>query len=322
VSELVSILVPVYNCEAWVDAAIGSALAQTWQPLEVIALDDASTDGSWQKLQKWAPRVRLERAARNGGQNVSRNRLTASARGEWLLYLDADDELAPDAVAEKMRCAGGADGVYGSMEVRFQDGARLRRSTRIEATDFPDPLAAAFLWKYPNTSALLFRRAALLEVGGWNEDIRNCTDYDLYFRLLLARKRLVAAARSTTVYRQWSETQAVHENPARRMATRLGVMWRAALALESERRMEREAREAFVNAALAVIRTLYPLAPADALREHARLKSWNRGLTPSPAHFSRGYRAGYRMLGFRGAELLAAATRFARRSPGTDLFAG
>src|SRR5262245_39380012 len=73
VAELVSILIPVYNCREWVGRAIESALEQTWSNCEIIALDDCSTDGSWEVLQQWVRRIRIERAERNGGQNVSRN---------------------------------------------------------------------------------------------------------------------------------------------------------------------------------------------------------------------------------------------------------
>src|SRR4051794_33722885 len=103
--ELVSILIPVYNCQPWAAQAIGSALAQTWPNKEIIALDDCSTDGSWDLLQSFGSDIRIEQAPKNGGQNVTRNRLTALSRGEWLLYLDADDELMPDNVEQKMRYA-------------------------------------------------------------------------------------------------------------------------------------------------------------------------------------------------------------------------
>ena len=113
---LVSILIPVYNARQWVGAAIDSALAQTWPDTEVIVLDDGSTDGSLDVVQAYAGRVRIHTQS-NGGQNVSRNRLTEFSRGDWLVYLDADDELSADAVRLKLEAAGDADAVYGSMDV-------------------------------------------------------------------------------------------------------------------------------------------------------------------------------------------------------------
>ena len=122
---LVSILIPVYNTRQWVGAAIDSALAQTWPDTEVVVLDDGSTDGSLDVVQAYAGRVRIHTQS-NGGQNVSRNRLTEFSRGDWLIYLDADDELSADAVRLKIEAAGAADAVYGSMDVCSSDLRRTR----------------------------------------------------------------------------------------------------------------------------------------------------------------------------------------------------
>ena len=304
----VSILVPVHNAREWIAAAIESALAQSWDNTEVIVLDDGSTDGSIDAVRAYAPNIRIEFQQRRG-QNASRNRLTALSSGEWLLYLDADDELAPDAVERKMARSSGADALYGSMELRTQRGRDLISSQIIVATSFDDPLAAAFLWKYPNTSSFMFRRQAVVDAGGWNEAIHSCTDYDLYFKLLLAGKELRPVPDSFSVYRHWDSGQASRENAIRQMTTRLDVMWRAADALTESKRWTLEGRVAFSAAALGVIRVMYLLDPSRAVAEHQRLRVWNPRLEPAPPFFSASYRAAYRLLGFRGAERIARATR-------------
>jgi glycosyltransferase involved in cell wall biosynthesis len=316
---LVSILIPVYNARPWVGRAIESALQQTWDDKEIIALDDGSTDGSWEVLQSWQSRIRIEKAPQNRGQNATRNALTHMSRGEWLVYLDADDELEPDSVAQKMRFSPDADAIYGTVEMRHYEGEKVTGSREIRAEKLADPLAGAFLWKFPNTSSFMFRRVALDEVGGWNENIQNCTDYDLYFRLLLAGKRLAPAPESRTVYRQWSPTQAVYENLLRRSTTWLQVMWRPVLQLETEGRLTPAIKQAFGDAALRVIRTIHQFDRGRALEEHRKLRRWNQTLTPSPDQFSAGYRRGYRLLGFRGAEWLASLTRFLRPTPPQDV---
>ena len=174
--DLVSILIPVYNARPWVGRAIESALAQTWPEIEVIALDDCSTDGSWEVLQEWKSRIRVERAAKNGGQNISRNALTKMSRGTWLVYLDADDELAPDSVEQKMKHTGGAEAVYGSMDMVTFQGCEPTQSEKRPAEEYPDPLKAALWWAYPNTSCFVFKRTAVLAAGGWDETVKNCTD--------------------------------------------------------------------------------------------------------------------------------------------------
>lgn len=305
---LVSILIPVFNCRAWVARAVETALQQTWTNKEIIIYDDGSTDGSIEAILPYRDRVRID-AAGNGGQNVSRNRLTVLSRGEWLLYLDSDDELAPDSIEQKMRFSSAADVIYGSTEVAtFQEETKIQVNERV-ALDFSDPWVAAFLWKYPNTSAMLFRRSAVLDVGGWNEGIQNCTDYDLYFRLLAKDLRFKAAPYAWSLYRQWSMTQAVNEAPLRKMRARLTVMHAAAETLRDSGRFTAHREQAFLDAALAVIRIIFLMDPGLAAKEHARLLTWKQQLKPSATLFPARYRFAYRLLGFRVAEHLSEWTR-------------
>ena len=308
----VSILIPVYNAGEWLRPAIESSLAQTGADIEVIVLDDGSTDGSIEVARSFGPRIRVEQQA-NAGQNVSRNNLTALSSGEWLIYLDADDALEPDAVRHKLARADGAAAVYGTMELRRYRGGAVVESQSFPARDYPDPFAAAFQWKYPNTSSFMIGRAALIEAGGWNESIRSCTDYDLYFRILLAGGRFAAAPESRSIYRHWSRAQASLEDTLRQTTTRLDVMWGAARELDRRGQWTPEAREAFGNAALGVIRILHTVDADRAAQEFARLRAWNPGLRPAAAHFSTSYRAALRLLGFRGAEFVADTVRRLKR---------
>lgn len=310
----VSILIPVYNGRRWLAAAIQSALGQTWDHTEVIVLDDGSTDGSGEVARAFGGTIRFE-SQPNGGQNVSRNRLTALSSGEWLAYLDADDELAPDAVERKMVHADRADAVYGSMELRHYRRDDVVSTQLFRAVEYDDQLVAAFLWKYPNTSSFMFRKSAVTAAGGWNESIRSCTDYDLYFRLLLSGARVRAAADSLSVYRHWHAGQASVEDVFRQTTTRLQVMWHAIDVLDRTNRQTNSVRAAFTNAALGVIRILYATDPRRAASEHARLRAWNPSLDPQPPFFPRGYRVAYRWLGFEGAERIAAATRILKPKP-------
>jgi GT2 family glycosyltransferase len=314
VRSLVSILIPVYNGRRWLAAAIQSALAQTWDRKEIIVLDDGSTDGSGDVARTFGTAIKFETQP-NGGQNASRNRLTTLSSGEWLVYLDADDELAPGAVDCKMRHGDRADAVYGSMELRRYRDDDVVSTEMFRATEYDDQLAAAFLWRYPNTSAFMFRKSAVIAAGGWNESIRSCTDYDLYFRLLLNGSRVRAAADSLSVYRHWHTGQASLEDVFRQTTTRLQVMWRAVEVLDRTQRWTAASRAAFSNAALGVIRILYGTDAHRAAGEHARLRAWNPSLGPEPPFFSRGYRAAYQLLGFEGAERVAAAVRILKPKP-------
>src|SRR5438270_8196036 len=100
--KLVSILIPVYNAEAFIAEAIQSALDQTWPAKEVIAVDDGSTDRSPEILKSFGPRIRII-AQENRGASVARNRALNEAQGEFIQFLDADDLMARNKIEAQMQ---------------------------------------------------------------------------------------------------------------------------------------------------------------------------------------------------------------------------
>src|SRR5438445_11038569 len=93
----VSIIIPVYNAEAFVADAIQSALDQTWPAKEIIAVDDGSTDRSAEVLKSFAPRIKVIEQE-NRGASAARNRALSEGRGDFIQFFDADDLLAPDMI--------------------------------------------------------------------------------------------------------------------------------------------------------------------------------------------------------------------------------
>src|SRR5262245_42892691 len=99
----VSVIIPTWNRAATVVAAVESALAQTHAPLEVLVCDDGSSDDSAQRVGAMSdPRVRWLPGPRGGRPAIPRNRGIVAARGEWLAFLDSDDEWLPDKLARQL----------------------------------------------------------------------------------------------------------------------------------------------------------------------------------------------------------------------------
>ena len=92
---LVSCVIPVYNGARYLAESIESVLAQEYRPLEVIVVDDGSTDGTGAVLDAFGDRIRSFRQE-NGGPSVARNRGMEMSRGEFIAFLDADDLWVPD----------------------------------------------------------------------------------------------------------------------------------------------------------------------------------------------------------------------------------
>jgi len=106
VSEpLISVITPAYNCAAYIEQTIDSVLAQTLSELEIIIIDDASTDDSLQLLNRLAARderLRILSAMHNSGQAACRNRGVREARGRYIAFIDADDVWLPDKLARQL----------------------------------------------------------------------------------------------------------------------------------------------------------------------------------------------------------------------------
>ncbi|NLE29707.1 MAG: glycosyltransferase family 2 protein [Phycisphaerae bacterium] len=99
---LVSIVIPTYNYSAYIGTAIRSCLEQRHQPVEVIVVDDGSTDGTSELIQKeFGDKVDYLYQS-NQGVSSARNRGLARAKGEFIIFLDADDYLTPDAVTLRL----------------------------------------------------------------------------------------------------------------------------------------------------------------------------------------------------------------------------
>ena len=101
---LITVGLTTFNAAAIVERAVRSALAQTWRPIEVVAVDDCSTDGTREILDRLAgrhPELRVFGNTVNGGVAVSRNRILAEARGEFVAFFDDDDESLPERIASQ-----------------------------------------------------------------------------------------------------------------------------------------------------------------------------------------------------------------------------
>lgn len=114
----VSVIVPVYNVRQLLPRCIASVQAQTWQEFELLLVDDGSTDGSGQLCDEYAAqdaRIRVLHKE-NGGQGSARDLALQHARGEYICYLDSDDEILPSLLENTLRAAREADAdivVYG-----------------------------------------------------------------------------------------------------------------------------------------------------------------------------------------------------------------
>ena len=97
---LVTVLIPAFNRADTINRAIDSALAQDWPAMEVLVVDDGSTDQTRDRVRCYRdPRLRLIERAINGGAAAARNTGIAEAKGDFIAFLDSDDEFLPGKIA-------------------------------------------------------------------------------------------------------------------------------------------------------------------------------------------------------------------------------
>ncbi len=173
---LVSVVIPVFNAERFLAETMESVFRQSYPDLEIIVVDDGSTDGSRQVIESFGARVRLE-VGPNRGASAARNRGTALARGVFVQYLDADDLLAPKAIANRVEALhrSGADVAYSDWQRLEESGAGEFTPAEVVArtVESVDPVLEIALftdfWCPPAT--LLYRRSIVEQIGGWNETL-------------------------------------------------------------------------------------------------------------------------------------------------------
>lgn len=179
----VSIVIPVYNAAPFVAAAIESVLAQAHRPLEVIVVDDGSTDDSPAIVDRFADRVTVLHQA-NAGQSAALAAGWARASGDLLGYLSADDRLRPgavEAVAQALDDAPAAVLAYPDFGLIDDASAAIGVVT---TPDYDEALLVGHLHCLPGPGAL-FRRDAYQRTGPWDRTLRQVPDLDFFLRLAL-----------------------------------------------------------------------------------------------------------------------------------------
>ncbi len=309
-TPLVTICIPCFNAARWLRAAIGSALAQTHGAVEVIVVDDGSTDGSREVAREFGDRIRTFASERKGAPHA-RNIALREARGEWLQYLDADDCLEAQKIARQFaETRGGADAdvIYSPVlwETWRGDQAVERSASVLDASR--DLFTQWLAWELPQTGGCLWRKSALDALGGWKEDQPCCQEHELYLRALRAGLRFVFAPTPLAVYRLWSEETLCRRDPRLVIEVKTHLIDELHAWLDSRGLWTRRHQRTAGLACFEMARTLarYDLAAAAAYhrdRMDKRLLHLEGPAAPAI------YQLAYRTLGFVRAERLAASRR-------------
>ena len=273
---LVSVIIPCYNNERWVGKAVESALNQTYPNVEIITVDDGSTDKSLEILRQFLPRIKVETGPNRGG-NRARNRGFELSAGEYIQYLDADDYLDREKVGRQVKFLEetNADVVYGDWRYkRHLPKIRFSYLDKIEVSGAQQDLLASSLsgwWVF--LGAILYRRRVITEVGGWDETLRAAQDSDFFRTIVLSGAKVRYQAGCHSFYRQYGAVTVSSSNLNRWVENHYNSLRKSELALKHAGRMTDEYRAALAFGYFALARgtTFYIVAERPSFALYARL---------------------------------------------------
>lgn len=165
---LVSVVIPCFNQAAFLREAIDSVIAQSYAPIEIVVVDDGSTDDT-SKIAASYREVRLVRQA-NAGLPAARNAGVRASSGEFVICLDADDRLLPDGVAVGVRALREApEAAFAFGTFRWIDAAGYPTAMPGNLVVHGNAYEAMLRQSIPMHASAVFRRRALDSVGGYDE---------------------------------------------------------------------------------------------------------------------------------------------------------
>jgi glycosyltransferase involved in cell wall biosynthesis len=243
---LVSTIIPTYNRASLVPEAIDSVLAQTYRHIEIIVIDDGSTDGTLEALKRYGNQIQVI-SQPNAGPAAARNRGIRAAKGELIAFLDSDDLWLPEKLERQVnllrRVGEAVPCCLCNIKLRWKE----QESTSFDIA-WLDPAIAEGVWHNPDevlaTRFVLFnqgvviRRRVLDEIGGFDESFRLLEDYDLALRLS-ARGDWAFIRQPLVVWRESATNSLSHE------AARNDLRWKRPLVKilhKEQRRIVEEGR--------------------------------------------------------------------------------
>lgn len=223
---LISIIIPAYNVEDYIEECIHSAYAQTYKPTEVICIDNNSQDNTWQKLLKLKaeyPNLILEKEL-SPGAPAARNKGLALSKGEWIQFLDADDLLLPEKIEHQAGLI--------KPHISFIAGAYTKVSINGKRTpviaNSDDHIKELFISNLGITSSTLWQKSSLTRIGGWNEELKSSQEATLMFKLLKTNHGVIYNSKRLTIIREREtgqiSTKVPHQNWENYVHLRLNIL--------------------------------------------------------------------------------------------------
>lgn len=215
--SLVSVIIPCYNVSSFIEDCLHSVYTQSYQDIEVIVVDNNSSDSTLQTLQK----LKNEKYTSlnilqelKPGACAARNAGLKNAKGDWIQFLDADDIIKPNKLEHQMAL------IKNRIDISFVAGAAehvdSQGNSRIVKPLNKHPYVSVFVRGLGNTCANFWKTSDLLEIHGWDESLSSSQEADLMFRLLELGNGILLDNEPLTVVNERLSGQISQSNPVKR----------------------------------------------------------------------------------------------------------
>lgn len=181
----VTVIIPTHNRAGIINFAIQSVLSQTYTDFELIVVDDASKDQTEDHVKSWNdPRIKYVRHSSSKGGSAARNTGIRIARGEYITFLDDDDQWVPSKLLKQLTLIKHSDSSVGLI----YSGYSIIKGKDILKIVIPDCKKQMFFDLLESncvgpTSTVMIKKTVIDEIGGFDEKLQSCQDWDLWLRI-------------------------------------------------------------------------------------------------------------------------------------------
>jgi glycosyltransferase involved in cell wall biosynthesis len=307
-SKLVSIIIPCYNAERWIGEAITSCLKQTYQPIEIIVVDDGSTDDSRAVLRSFGEMIRWVEG-KHGGGSQARNLGFSLSEGQYIQFLDADDYLESEKIERQVSFLeeAGSEVVYSDWRHQHHqpDGRIVFGEVQVSGAQ-SDILEALLGGWWTANMSLLLRREAVLRCGGWDETLGAGQDRDFFISVVISGTEIGYQPGCYSVYRRYGNVTVSTASLRRWLENHRRLLGKAESTLRGSGRLSGRYRRALAQSYFDIARNYYDVDRSMYSRVLTKALSLDPEFSPGGSAF---YRLVQRMLGFELAEMLASRKR-------------
>jgi glycosyltransferase involved in cell wall biosynthesis len=209
--KLVSIIIPCFNASRWLSEAIDSCLEQIYSNIEIIIIDDGSTDNSWEIIKSYSDKYKNKikcRSIPHSGGNHARNLAISLSNGEYIQFLDADDYILPEKIEHQVRFLETTDAevVYGDWRYQYHRDDGIIQLGKIEISGIQTDILESLLatW-WVAVAAILYKRSSVENSDGWDENLPAVQDRDFFLSVVINGAKVKYQYGCYSIYRRYGD---------------------------------------------------------------------------------------------------------------------